>query len=110
MTKGSRNLIILGVVSTLIAISTAGVSLALYHNSGDIYLDRSRPGYLPDEEEVEQGQDDEKEEEYEFSKSGTINKSTLDEYEKKLKEKIEELDSYSDPFDGQALSDERLGI
>lgn len=110
MTKGSRNLIILGVVSTLIAFSTAGVSLALYHNSGDIYLDRSRPGYLPDEEEVEQGQDDKKEEDYEFPKSGTINKSTLDEYAEKLKEEIEELDSYSSPFDGQALSDERLGI
>ena len=26
------------------------------------------------------------------------------------KEEIEELDSYSSPFDGQALSDERLGI
>ena len=34
--KGSRNLIILGIASMLIALSTTGVSLAIYHNSGDI--------------------------------------------------------------------------
>ena len=54
MTVGSRNLIILGVVSGIIALATTGVSLAVYHNSGDIYLDRSRPGYLPDKEEIEE--------------------------------------------------------
>ena len=108
MTRGSRNLIILGVVSALIALTTTGVSLALYHNSGDIYLDRSRPGYLPDEEEIEH--DGTKEEDYEFPKSGAINKSVLDEYTDKLKEEIKALDDYTNPFDGQALSDERLGI
>ena len=46
---GGRNLLILGIISVLIAVTTTGVSLAIYHYSGDIYLDRSRPGFLPDE-------------------------------------------------------------
>ena len=52
MTKGSRNLVLLGVMSIVIAGATVGISLLIYHNSGDIYLDRSRPGFLPDEEEM----------------------------------------------------------
>ncbi len=50
--RGAINLIIMGLLAVLIAVSTTGISLAIYHNSGDIYLDRSRPGYLPDEEEI----------------------------------------------------------
>jgi alpha-galactosidase/6-phospho-beta-glucosidase family protein len=45
----------------MIALATTGVSLAIYHNSGDIYLDRSRPGFLPDEQEIKQ--EEQKEEE-----------------------------------------------
>ena len=52
-TNGARNLFIMSLVAILIALSTTGVSLAIYHNSGDIYLDRSRPGFLPDEDEIE---------------------------------------------------------
>ena len=59
---GGRNLVILGVVSTVLAVMTTGVSLAIYHNTGDIYLDRSRPGYLPDEEEIENEEENEVEE------------------------------------------------
>ena len=51
MSSGGRKLIILGIASALIALATTGISLAIYHNSGDIYLDRSRPGFLPDEDE-----------------------------------------------------------
>ena len=43
MTRGSRNLLILGLGSILIAGGTTSVSLAIYRNTGDIYLDRSRP-------------------------------------------------------------------
>ncbi|MBQ6461641.1 hypothetical protein IJJ36_04445 [Candidatus Saccharibacteria bacterium] len=108
MTKGSRNLIILGTVSVMIALTTTGISLAWYHNSGDIYLDRSRPGYLPDEEEIKQ--DDDGEEDYEFPKSGTINRDILNEYANRLEEEIKALDDYVGPFDAAALSDERFGI
>ena len=110
ISHGGRNLVILGIVSTVIALVATGVSLLIYHNSGDIYLDRSRPGYLPDEEEIEQNADKEKEEEYEFSKDGVITEKIIDEYLEKLNEEIKGLDAYSAPFDSQVLSDEQLGI
>ena len=107
-TKGGRNLVILGVVSTVIALATTGVSLLIYHNSGDIYLDRSRPGYLPDEEEIEE--EGEKEEEYIFEKSGKLTVGIIEEYLEKLGVEVEAVDSYDEPFDEDVLSDERLGI
>lgn len=109
MTRGGRNLVILGIAASLVAVATTGVSLAIYHNSGDIYLDRSRPGFLPDDEEVEQEVDTE-EEEYEFEKSGPVTKEILDEYIEKLEAEIKAIDAYKNPFDASALSDEKLGI
>lgn len=108
MTHGGRNLVILGVVSTAIAVVATGVSLLIYHNSGDIYLDRSRPGYLPDEEEIEE--EGEKEEEYIFEKSGKLTAEVIEEYLEKLKIEIRAIDAYEGPFDENVLSDERLGI
>lgn len=107
MTSGARNLVILGVASVVIALMTTGVSLAVYHDSGDIYLDRSRPGYLPDEEEIEQ---EPEEEEYEFEKSGTVTRGVLDEYLKEMGEEIEAVDAFKNPFGAGAISDETLGI
>ena len=107
MTKGGKNLIILGLASIIVATTTTGISLALYHNSGDIYLDRSRPGFLPDEEEID---DDKPEEEYTFEKSGKITKDVIKEYLEKLQNEIDEIDKYEAPFDKKALSDEKLGI
>lgn len=104
---GGRNLMILGVVSTVLAIITTGVSLLIYHNSGDIYLDRSRPGYLPDEEEIEQ---EGEEEEYSLEKSGKLTIEVIEEYLEKLKVDVKAIDAYEKPFDDNALSDERLGI
>ena len=80
MTTGGRNLVLLGVASILITSLMTGVSLAIYHNSGDIYLDRSRPGDI------------------------------LEEYLEKLKAELDTIDSYKEPFNVEALSDERLGI
>ena len=108
MTVGGRNLVILGIASVVIAFLTTGVSLALYHNSGDIYLDRSRPGYLPDEEEIEQ--DDNVKDEYVFDRTGTINDAVLEEYAENLQNEIEAIEAYKNPFSADALSDERLGI
>ena len=108
MTRGGQNLVILGVTSTVLAILTTGISLAIYHNSGDIYLDRSRPGFLPDEEEVEE--ENEKEEEYSCEKSGSLTIGSIEEYLEELKSKIKEVDSYENPFDSEVLSDERFGI
>lgn len=109
MTHGGRNLVILGVAATIIAIVTTGVSLLIYHNSGDIYLDRSRPGYLPDEEEIEE-EEEKEEEEYNFEKSGKLTVEVIEEYLEKIDVEIKAIDSYEKPFDEDVLSDERLGI
>lgn len=106
---GGRNLVILGVVSTVLAVMTTGVSLAIYHNTGDIYLDRSRPGYLPDEEEIENEEENEVEE-YSFEKSGKLTAEILAEYLERLQAEIKAIDAYEQPFDESVLSDERLGI
>lgn len=108
-TSGGRNLIIMGVFSILIAVLTTGVSLLIYHNSGDIYLDRSRPGFLPDEEEIEE-KEEKKEEEYTFQKSGAITTEILEEYLKEMETEVRAIDSYEKPFDASVLSDEHLGI
>lgn len=107
--RGGRNLLILGAVATLVAMATTGVSLAIYHNSGDIYLDRSRPGFLPDEEEAEQ-EEENKEEIYTFEKSGRLTIDVLEEYLKMIKVEVDAIDAYEQPFDAKVLSDETLGI
>ncbi|MBQ6570722.1 hypothetical protein IJI02_00010 [Candidatus Saccharibacteria bacterium] len=109
MTSGARNLLLLGVFSLLIALATSGVSLALYHSSGDIYLDRSRPGYLPDEEEIEEYQSTH-EEDYSFSSTTRIDADTLDEYLDHYSATVESLNSLKDPFSATPLSDESLGF
>lgn len=107
-TNGGRNLVILGVASIVVSVATTGVSLAIYHNTGDIYLDRSRPGYLPDEQEIEE--ENEKQEEYVFEKSGKLTIEIIEEYLEKLKVEVQEVDAYEKPFNEEALSNERLGI
>lgn len=108
MNNGGKKLIILGIASILIALITSGVSLAVYHNSGDIYLDRSRPGFLPDKEEKEE--EKEKEEEYVFSDNGAITPEILEEYLKHYQEVINYTDNIRDPFSATPLSDSALGL
>ena len=108
LNRGGRNLIILGVAAVLIAAITSWVSLVIYHNSGDIYLDRSRPGFLPDEEEIEEETEDE--EEYNFSKTGPIDLTVLEEYLNELQVEVEAVDAYEKPFEEKILSDESFGI
>ena len=107
--NGTRNLVLLGVLSTLIAVITTGFSLMIYHNSGDIYLDRSRPGYLPDEEEIED-ENSKEEEDFTFEKSGKLTKENLDEFLENYNLEVESIDAYKKPFDESVLSDDRLGI
>lgn len=109
MTTGGRNLIILGVLSIVIALTTTSVSLAVYHNSGDIYLDRSRPGFLPDEEEIKNDKD-ENDVDYKLSENETITTEVLDEYLENLQQEIDNINSYKDAFSSKGLSDNRLGI
>ena len=103
---GSRNLLILGVITVGIAILTTTVSLIIYHNSGDIYLDRSRPGFLPDESEVRP----QPEENYSFSSTGTITENDINDYIKHYEEEVDMIDDLESPFSETPLSDSALGI
>ena len=105
-TPHSRNLAILGVLSVSIALITTIVSLVVYHNSGDIYLDRSRPGFLPDEEEVEQQPTST----YVFPDSGPVTEEVLNEYIDHFEENLGNIDDLERPFSDAPLSDESLGI
>ncbi len=105
---GNRNLLILGIGAFLIATLTTCLSLWAYRTSGDIYLDRSRPGYLPDKDEA--GEESEVAGNYTFSENGELNQTELAEYLKELKVIIDRIESLSDPYAPNALSDESLGI
>ena len=106
--KGGTNLVILGVASILLAATTTGISLAIYHNSGDIYIDRSRPGYLPDEEEIED--EEGKELEYRLDRTGKMNIEIVEEYLENLGFEVKAIDTYEKPFNQEVLTDEHLGI
>ena len=107
MSRGGRNLIILGAIAVLVSLATTGVSLILYRDSGDIYLDRSRPGFLPDEEETKQ---ETIETDYSFPETGTFTEAELNEYIENLDIEIEGIRAFQDPFGEKALSNESLGI
>lgn len=104
--SGPKNLFVLGVVSVAIAVATTAISLVIYHNSGDIYLDRSRPGFLPDETEVQPVVDGD----YSFESSGQLTADNMDEYIKYYEENVDMIDDLVNPFSGTPLSDESLGI
>ena len=110
LTRGGRNLALLGLISIIIAGATTGVSLAIYHNSGDIYLDRSRPGFLPDKEEIEQKEESGQSGVYDFSKVEKLTVESLTEYLDKLNNEIKTMNEYEKPFDMEILSDEHFGI
>ena len=105
------NLGILAVATALIALITTSISLYIYKATGDIYIDRSRPGYISKEEEGKVSDDGSKKTSvYEFSSEGEINQKVL----KKYLEKFESIQTKTqDPdsdFNETPLSDESLGI
>lgn len=106
--RGRRNLTILGVLAILITIATTSVSLAIYRLSGDIYLDRSRPGYLPDEDEAAEGPATN--DSYNFPDFGELTGAELDKYLEELKAVNQRLDNFAEPYTPGPLSNESLGI
>ena len=108
LANGSRNLVLLGLGATLIAFLTTFIALKIYHDSGDIYLDRSRPGYLPEKEEAEAEKNSA---DFEFKDSGPITGEVIDEYLDNLKQEINRLNDFSaEPFGSAPLSNEALGF
>lgn len=106
---GGRNLAIMAFAAILISSVLTAVSLMVYHYSGDIYLDRSRPGYLPNTDEME-AEEETEEGEYDFEKGGAITKEVLEEYLKKLSVEVKALDDYQNPFDEESLSNAHFGL
>ncbi len=107
-TRGGKNLAILGIGAIVLASITTGVSLFIYRTSGDIYLDRSRPGYLPDREEATEETDASTS--YSFPETGELSPEELEEYLHELGTMTEHLKSSSDAYSPSPLSDESLGI
>ncbi len=108
MSSGGRNLMRLGLIATLITILTTTISLAIYHNSGDIYLDRSRPGFLPEKHEVKS--DDQPEKTYSFPESGNLDSKTLEEFRENFEKTLEDTKNLKDPFSADNLSDDFVGL
>lgn len=104
--SGGRNLLLLCFSSIVIATITTTISLIIYQATGDIYLDRSRPGYIA-EDEKHTTEDDNKEN---FSSDGAIDVEALKDYKTQLESVEKRLDSSKDAFDGTPLSNETLGI
>ncbi len=108
MISGRRNLVILGVGSIILTIISTTASLAIYRISGDIYLDRSRPGFLPDEDEAKD--EPQSSTSFTFSDSGSIDRESLEKYLEELQKVIDRLEDFADPFSPSPLSDQSLGI
>ena len=106
MSSGSRNLTLLGLGSIVIAIIVSAISLTIYHSSGDIYLDRSRPGFLPDKSEKIKTPA----KSYTFSDSGAVDQKTLNLYLKKVKSELKSLKKVEAPYSAEPLTDKSLGI
>lgn len=104
---GGKNLTLLGIGAIAITIITTGASLFVYRQSGDIYLDRSRPGYLPDKDEASEEAETT---DFEFSESGDIDQKELKEYLKEYQKVNQRLQDISEPYSSAPLSDSSLGI
>lgn len=105
--SGGKALIRLGILATIIAIITTSISLYFYHASGDIYIDRSRPGFLPEKHENSQMDENPT---YRFSEDGSISAKDLEEYLQNIKPVINNINDVKKPFAKDSLSDQSLGI
>jgi hypothetical protein len=103
--RGGRNLVLLGVGAITIALITTSISLYFY-SKGDIYIDRSRPGYIS-EDEVRQADDDYQEK---YSDEGDITDDSLAEYLEELDRVTERIESSQNDFGPDPLSDDSLMI
>lgn len=110
MTKGGKNLLILGLMATGFSLAATGVSLTIYHNSGDIYLDRSRPGFLPDESDLNNGEEGTSGDVYVYPEGQKVDETIITEYLKALTEKKEAITKRGEAFGSDVLSDASLGI
>lgn len=96
--------VMLVIVSTIALLLTT-VAMSLYHSSGAIQLDLSRPGYSDARKEAAKEEDN-----FDgFSSRGPIDSSSLSEFESLYDELQEDAESI-DAFSGDALSDRTLQL
>lgn len=106
---GGRNLAILGLISVTLAIVASGVSLFIYSATGDIYLDRSRPGFISKDEKKDE-EKDKSEQAFTFSPDGSVNAKSLEEYLENFDKEAKKITNEDKAFSEDALSDETLNI
>ncbi|MFV0484933.1 MAG: hypothetical protein ACK5MU_01745 [Candidatus Saccharimonadales bacterium] len=106
--NGGRNLALLGLFAVVVAVVASAISLSIYHATGDIYLDRSRPGFISEGETDTTNKD--KEKTYVFSPDGSVTEDVVDEYLEELEKIEKEIVDAADAFSPTPLSDEALGI
>lgn len=107
---GGHNLTILGISAALIALFSTSLSLFIYHETGDIYIDRSRPGFISKEDDTEEGPDDDIVVN-DFSAEGAIDAKVIDDYLSDFDQKVRtSINKYSDAFSPDALSDDALDL
>jgi hypothetical protein len=109
MSKGGRNLLILGAGAIIASLATSAISLYVYHESGDIYLDCS----LPDADCPSARSDSEennRDNVYTFSDNGNVDEHVLTEYLNEIQSPITMIKRLGEPFNDTSMSDESLGI
>ena len=103
---GGRNLMLLGIGSVVVALITTSISIFIYRYTGDIYLDRSRPGYIAEGEK----HDDEDDGDEDFSNEGVVDEKALEEYLEELESIEGRINAHENNFDAEPLTDDALGI
>lgn len=101
---GEHRFLIMIAASIVIALFLVGVALALYASSGAAQLDLSRPGYQSVRKQA--SQDDTFSG---FSANGTIDKTTLEQFEKLYDERAKQAIGV-ESFGGNGMSDESLSV
>jgi len=97
-----KNLLVLTLLMLIIPAITVAGSLIAYDLSGDKYLDRSRPGFMPEEDDSDDTSEI-------MSEDGPVDRQIIDKYLEGLREYTKgvlETEFFSD----RPLSDESLGL
>jgi hypothetical protein len=100
----NRFVIMVG-ASVVVSVILVVVALQLYNTSGAAQLDLSRPGYKSVSSKASTKDDDISA----FPSDGSINEKVINDFKKSYNNQLDKIKSI-DPFSGDALSDQSLGI
>ena len=95
----------MGILAIAIALLTTSVSIYFY-SKGDIYIDRSRPGYISEDEK----HNDEDDRQEKYSNEGDVTEKSIDEYLDELDRVTERIEATQNDFGPDPLSDDNLLI